>query len=99
MSYDFPPEVIELRRQLFAAEEAWAAAGARGDDDVNGAYLDAQRLTLALHRNEWMRDAGNGHALRMALREAAKNLLGADTRFRLLTSAFCMRLRLQVCTR
>jgi hypothetical protein len=74
MSYDFPPEVIELRRQLFAAEEAWAAAGDRGDDDaVNSAYLDAHRLTLALHRNKWMRDAGNGHALRMALREAAKN--------------------------
>jgi hypothetical protein len=80
MPYDFPPEVIELRRQLLAAKETWAAAAARGDDDaVNSTYLDAQRLTMALHRNEWMRDAGNGHALRTALREAAKNSPGPST--------------------
>jgi hypothetical protein len=57
-----------------------AAAAARGDDDaVNSAYLDVQRLTMALHRDDWMRDAGNGHALRMALREATKNSPGPST--------------------
>lgn len=74
MSYDFPPELVELRRELDNAHEAWAAAAADGDDDAaNRAYQETQRLTVALHRDEWLRAAGNGHAVRMALREAARN--------------------------
>lgn len=74
MSYDFPSELIELRRELDAAHKAWESAAASGDDDAtNDAYRETHRLTLALHRDEWLRAAGNGHTVRVALREAAKN--------------------------
>jgi hypothetical protein len=33
-SHDFPPELVDLQRAFFAAEEAWRQAAASEDNDA-----------------------------------------------------------------
>jgi hypothetical protein len=59
----------ELRVALLDADAAWASAG---PDAAVEAYRRVHELTKELYEHEWLRNAGNGHSVRTALREAAK---------------------------
>lgn len=73
MAFDFPPDLVQLQRDFFAAEEAWRVAAARGDDEAtNAAYREVHRLAMELHRHPWMNEVETRYQARMALREAAK---------------------------
>jgi hypothetical protein len=63
----------QLKRDWRAAEDRWRDAAHRSDQKaVDEAYKAAHALTMELHRHPWMQEHGNGHELRIALREAAR---------------------------
>lgn len=74
-TYDFPPELVELRVELLEADAAWAAAGRDKEaapDTVAQAYRRVHDLTMRLYGSDWFREHGASHSARTALREAAK---------------------------
>jgi hypothetical protein len=72
VTFDFPPDLVQLKRDWLAAEARWREAAECGDQEaVDEAYRATQALTMKLHRHPWMQEHG-GHHARMALREAAR---------------------------
>lgn len=73
MPFDFPPDLVQLQRDWFAADEARTEAAQSSDDEAfkeAGARL--QDLTMALHRHPWMNETERRVEARMALREFAR---------------------------
>jgi hypothetical protein len=73
MAYDFPPDLLQLQRDFFAAEERMIRA-ARADDDatLTEARDTAREVAVELNRNEWLNTQGDRFSAHLALRVAAK---------------------------
>jgi hypothetical protein len=71
--YDFPPDLLQLQRDFFAAEERMIRA-ARADDDatLTEARDTATKAAVALNRDDWLNAQDDRFAAHLALREAAK---------------------------
>jgi hypothetical protein len=70
--FDFPADLIQLKRDWLAADEARTAAAQSGDRKAFATAGERlQDLTMALHRHPYMAESGRGHTARMALREVA----------------------------
>lgn len=72
VTFDFPPDLVQLQRDWFTADRARTAAAQNGDDEAfttAGARL--QDITMALHRHPWMQACETRYQARLALREAA----------------------------
>lgn len=72
MAYEFPPDLLELKRDFLAVEAAMP--GLEGEE-WTAAYQRSQDLALAIHRHKWWKDVGNRHSAWMALQQAAKDSL------------------------
>ena len=73
--YEFPPDLVDLRVEQLDADAAWSAAG--DAEAAVAAYGRVQDLTMALHRHEWLQEAGNTHSIRAALLDTAKGVRAA----------------------
>jgi hypothetical protein len=71
--YDFPPDLLQLQRDFFAAETRMTEA-ARADDDatLSEARDTAREVAVALNRDEWLNAQGDRFSAHLALREAAR---------------------------
>jgi hypothetical protein len=73
VTFDFPDDLVQLKRNWLAADAARTGAAQSGDDQAfaeAGAQL--QDLTIAMHRHPWMRECETPLQAREALREAAR---------------------------
>jgi hypothetical protein len=70
--FDFPPDLVQMQRDWFAADKARTAAAQSGDDEAFAtAGKRLQDLTLALHRHPYLAESEQQHTARMALRKVA----------------------------
>ncbi len=70
--YDFPPDLLDLQRRFFAAENAMKQAAAEDRvEDMHRHLADAREAAVALNRHEWLNGQDNRAAAHLALRKAA----------------------------
>jgi hypothetical protein len=72
VTFDFPPDLVQLQRDWNTTDRDRTAAAQTGDDEAfaaAGARL--QDITMALHRHPWMQACETRYQARLALREAA----------------------------
>jgi hypothetical protein len=72
VTFDFPPSLVKLQQEWFAADRARTAAARSGDDDAFRA-AHKRLLDLTEDLDEKLRPYGAPHQARMALREAARD--------------------------
>lgn len=74
MAFGFPPDLVQLQRDWFTADEARTAAAQSGDGEAFAAAGGRlQDLAMALHRHPYMQTSEQRYQARMALRDAARS--------------------------
>ncbi|MDN3354845.1 hypothetical protein [Actinomadura sp. DC4] len=68
MTFDVPPDLVQLRRDFLRADAARAGEGEAAEQ----AYREAQRLTEAIGDHPWWATVENRFEARMALLDATR---------------------------
>ncbi len=72
--FDFPPDLIDIQRRFFDAEEKTRTAEG---EEFTEAFRDMRQATIDKHRHPYWASVDDRHKADMALRAAARKLADA----------------------